>query len=223
MGIIYQAVNNKTERRYIGQTTKTLEGRKQEHRSAMTKQKWCHLYFYRALQKYGWDSFSWSVLEECPDCLVETTERAWIGLYKVMGVKLYNLTDGGEGIKGYAHSDDARKKISDAKSRTHTAINPNGDRVTFTNAFRFAIQNGLNASHFNRMLNGEIKHCSGWHLGNYDGNHPLANTYVVINPSGEEITFTNINKFAKEHGLDVGNFSRMLSGKRKHCNGWKRA
>lgn len=60
-GIIYRA-KFEDGRSYIGQTTKTLEKRIRQHKSVSNKPKY---HFHRALQRYGFDKFSWETLQEC--------------------------------------------------------------------------------------------------------------------------------------------------------------
>ena len=45
--------------------------------------------------------------------------------------------------------------------------------------------------------------------------------YKGISPEGEEFIFDNINKFAREHGLNQPNIWGCLSGKRKTHKGWQ--
>lgn len=42
----------------------------------------------------------------------------------------------------------------------------------------------------------------------------------VKDSCGVEYEITNSSKFAKEHGLDTGGFSRLLNGKQKTQKGW---
>ena len=42
----------------------------------------------------------------------------------------------------------------------------------------------------------------------------------VKSPEGIEYDVPNSSKFAKEHGLDTGGFSRLLNGKQKTQKGW---
>lgn len=66
MGIIYCATNKVNGKKYIGQTRNNLEVRKSNHMSdfKVFKRTKPNSKFYRAMDKYGWDSFEWSVLEE---------------------------------------------------------------------------------------------------------------------------------------------------------------
>ena len=60
MGLIYKATfsNGKS---YIGQTTQTLQKRKQQHKD---KSKLNNNAFYHAIKKYGWDDITWEVIED---------------------------------------------------------------------------------------------------------------------------------------------------------------
>ena len=56
------------------------------------------------------------VVEECGDhtSLVEA-EQFWIEQFRAMGFRLTNHTVGGEGAFGYRHTDDAKRRMSEAK------------------------------------------------------------------------------------------------------------
>lgn len=58
-----------------------------------------------------------SILEdlvESEELLVEA-ERFYISYFRSLGIPLLNLTNGGEGVSGYRHTDDARQKMSLSK------------------------------------------------------------------------------------------------------------
>ena len=63
MGLIYKATfsNGKS---YIGQTTQTLQKRKQQHKD---KSKLNNNAFYHAIKKYGWDDITGEVIEDIED------------------------------------------------------------------------------------------------------------------------------------------------------------
>jgi hypothetical protein len=95
MGIIYMCVGP-SFKIYIGQTSRTLEERKQEHlRKALSG---VVSQFYSALRKYK-DQMNWKILEEVEDStLLDDREKYWIDQYKSYSCG-YNLTPGGEGGK----------------------------------------------------------------------------------------------------------------------------
>ena len=96
-GIIYEIVfpNNK---KYIGQTQKTLNRRKAQHlRDAKTKD----YAVYRAIRKYGEESLIWNIIDYCySQEELDDREIYWIKYYKTFtgmeNSQGYNETIGGQ-------------------------------------------------------------------------------------------------------------------------------
>lgn len=110
-GIIYKAENKVNGKVYIGKTIQKLYVRKKRHKfdsfNIIPSG-----YFHRAIRKHGWDNFEWSILcETDSESKLKTLEKFYIAAYRKMGV-CYNMTDGGEGLSGWYHSEETRKKIS---------------------------------------------------------------------------------------------------------------
>ena len=61
-GIIYKATNTLNGEVYIGQTTQSLERRKAGHRAQAGRHRGNDP-FHDAIMYYGWDSFSWEIIE----------------------------------------------------------------------------------------------------------------------------------------------------------------
>ena len=59
-GLVYCATNIVNNKKYIGQTTRSLKKRKQEH---LRKRETSTQYFYNSLNKYGPSSFYWYIVE----------------------------------------------------------------------------------------------------------------------------------------------------------------
>ena len=128
MGIIYQATNIYNNKIYIGKTSKTLEYRKKRHLYTSKSKK--NIYFYNAINKYGFDKFIWEILDTA-DTLVELNEKEiyWINKKNSMNENFgYNTHLGGNGgaqtnqkvlnkisesKKGKKLSDETKKKIGD--------------------------------------------------------------------------------------------------------------
>jgi len=112
-GIIYCAENLLNGKRYIGQTIKSLAKRKSRHHSEAfifnKKGK-----FYDALRKYGWDNFSWHILENIPVENLDERESYWIAKYRTL-YEGYNMTEGGPTLIGYKHTKETKKKIGDSR------------------------------------------------------------------------------------------------------------
>lgn len=98
------------------------------------------VYFWNAIQKYGWDSFTHEILLviQC-----ETIEelRFWIKEFECYYIWYYdsyykngngyNMTLGGEGTSGFKHTDEMRKRNSEAQKRIASEpdyINPFKDK-----------------------------------------------------------------------------------------------
>ena len=131
MAIIYKATNLKTNKSYIGYTNGTLERRIQRH---FYNSNILNYAFYRAIRKYGRDSFEWSVVYENSNakfCL-EQMEPYYIIKFDTFGKNGYNMTSGGEKgpslsgklnpMFGKTHSKEtkAKLKISGGKSKGKT-------------------------------------------------------------------------------------------------------
>jgi len=110
MALVYLARNTINGDEYVGATEKELNDRKYRHiwhsRNVPLGK------FHRALRKYGVENFEWSVVEHCADFFhALEVERRVIRERS----PAYNLTDGGGGIKGYKHTENSRRKMSEAK------------------------------------------------------------------------------------------------------------
>ena len=108
--IIYKITNLLDKKIYIGQTQRTLEERMKEHCRNRRKS-----YIYNAIKKYGIENFSAEVIETC-ETVEELNEREifWIKFFDCKRPNGYNLTDGGEGCRGYIVTAETRKKISES-------------------------------------------------------------------------------------------------------------
>lgn len=60
------------------------------------------------------------VVDECELNDWAFWEKHWISQFKTWGFKLTNLTDGGEGINGFSHSDFTKSKMSDSRKGKST-------------------------------------------------------------------------------------------------------
>lgn len=98
--VIYKFKNKINGKIYIGQTTTNIRKRVIEH--VTTSKPWTKArkgYFQRALYKYGFENFEFSIIEKCSDKnTLNIREIYWIGYYKSDQKEFgYNMTPGGEG------------------------------------------------------------------------------------------------------------------------------
>ena len=94
--LIYKVTNKQNNKVYIGQTVKSLNQRRSEHKHRFLYEN-SHNKFYNALKKYGWKNFSWEILEESNNWTYETLdekEKYYIKLYDSIN-NGYNILEGG--------------------------------------------------------------------------------------------------------------------------------
>jgi hypothetical protein len=113
-GLIY-CVSFPNDKKYIGQTCRDLSRRVIEHNHAANKLP--TKMFHRAINKY----FNGSLIESQYEILdvayskeeLTNLEIEYIKKFDSFGKNGYNMTIGGEGVKGYIYTDDDRKKMSE--------------------------------------------------------------------------------------------------------------
>lgn len=100
---IYCAKNIVNEKVYIGKSV-NIEKRWKDHKKGYNNPNASQYasYFYNALRKYGFDSFEFSVLEECTEDKLNDREIFWINKFQSNNREYgYNTTNGGDGVTGY--------------------------------------------------------------------------------------------------------------------------
>lgn len=89
--IIYLHRNKINNKCYVGQTCQKPEDRWGKNGERYSQQ----LYFYRAIQKYGWDNFEHIILEkDIPAEFADERECFWAGYYHALAPEGYTLQTG---------------------------------------------------------------------------------------------------------------------------------
>jgi group I intron endonuclease len=109
-GVIYCYHCIPTGKKYIGQTIHEKE-RKRRHTTSCKNG--VDNKFYRAVRKYGWNNFIYGIIEEYDDRVLNEQETFYIDYYDTFH-NGYNSTLGGEGVRGFTHNENTRKKLSKA-------------------------------------------------------------------------------------------------------------
>ena len=136
MGYIYKITNKINRKVYIGQTKKTIEERFQEH---LKKAKiHTNRYLYDAMNKYGYNNFQVSKIEECDNAKLDEREIYWIAFYKSNNKQYgYNMTAGGGGGDTWInnlHKKETSKKLSLAqKGKKHNMSQTWRDNIIKSN------------------------------------------------------------------------------------------
>lgn len=116
--IIYKATNKKNGKIYIGQTVRPLAVRISEHaRHSQTP-------FDRAIKRYGIENFDFEIIDTA-NSIEELNQKEiyWIKHFNSFGLNGYNACVGGENTLGYQHTEEAKAKMSETKSRMYVGAN----------------------------------------------------------------------------------------------------
>jgi len=119
-GFIYK-IEFPNGKHYIGLTTTSLKQRKQQHKLAAKRG--ANQYLYNALRKYDMEDTFELIEIDTADTHDELCELEigyilmYNSYYKDDGG--YNMTFGGESFNGYIHTEESKKKISEAKKKYH--------------------------------------------------------------------------------------------------------
>jgi len=96
MAYIYLITNKINNKKYVGKTNFSIEKRFREHCLESKKERSSDRPLYRAMNKYGIENFSISVIEECLSKESSEKEIYWIGRFDSYGKNGYNATIGGD-------------------------------------------------------------------------------------------------------------------------------
>lgn len=108
-----------SDRRYIGQTSRTYEERMKSHKNSINSSHGCRL-VKAAIKKYGWDSVIKEVLVLCDKDSLDSYETKFIDIYNTLAPNGYNLETGGHGNKVISTS--SRKLMSDAQKKRDNRV-----------------------------------------------------------------------------------------------------
>lgn len=188
IGTIYCFINKINNKLYIGETVRSdYNERFNEHRNKAKNG--INSYFYKAIRKYGWDSFDLIILQQTEilentdenkcylTSIVNELEKYYINKYNTSNhTKGYNLTEGGDGISGYKHSEETKKLYSQQrlgeKHWKYGKFNNGGDIILqFDLDFHF-IKEWPSMCEINRQLGynaNNISRCCNNKLDTYKG------------------------------------------------------
>ncbi|HPQ80063.1 MAG TPA: NUMOD3 domain-containing DNA-binding protein [Candidatus Dojkabacteria bacterium] len=246
IGFIYKAENLINGKVYIGQT-ENFNRRIKEHKNNSFNENSVNYtsYFHNAIRKYGSTAFTFNIIWSGSTTLLNDMEIKYINNYNSLASHNtgYNLTIGGEGVKGYKHTEarkekisrkmsgrsvsvETRKKISESlkgkkKSDVHkTNLSNVRKGYKHTNDAKQNISDGhkgLKKSEETRKKIG-LKHKGKIGLvGNVNPKYDKI-LYDFINDNGEKFTGTQYD-FKTKYGIYRSFMYRLRKG--YSINGWK--
>lgn len=110
MGVIYLRTNKVNGKKYVGQAT-DLKARQRRWKANC---QYAGKAINAAKNKYGINAFDFEILKECEDDELNKWEMYFIKELNTKAPNGYNLTDGGETIIGYTHTEETKRKIGEA-------------------------------------------------------------------------------------------------------------
>lgn len=118
-GIVYLIENQVNNKKYVGKTYQTLQNRWKEHCKTAKRDEAQHRPLYRAINKYGIENFSISIIEQTDN--LEEREKFWINYYNSYA-EGYNATLGGDGRPYISYTnEEIIEKYNQTKSIQETA------------------------------------------------------------------------------------------------------
>ena len=112
----YIITNKQNGKSYVGITTRKIARRWYEHCYLGNS---CGQLLNKAINKYGIDAFEIQVVASAKTISdLKELEKQLIVQYQTKVPNGYNLTDGGDGLTGYRHTEENKKRNGDAKRGT---------------------------------------------------------------------------------------------------------
>lgn len=205
-----------SNKRYIGITSQKPERRWRKNGEGYKD----HLYFWRAIQKYGWDNFKHDILyanltkEEA-----EKKEIELIASYNSNNIDFgYNMSIGGEsGSKGYKYTDEQRSRLSDIHKgekngmygKHHTEETIEKERITHLK--ENLSQETIYKMSIAKMGKKRDRKAVKKQIETISNNVICVETSVIYNGTKEA---------GKLNNLDPSSISKVCRGERKTCGGF---
>lgn len=109
IGKIYM-ITSPSQKKYIGQTTDSVEKRWDQHKkNAYANRNKC-VYIERAIRKYGIEKMNFDILLICPKDELDYYETKFIEFYNTLSPNGYNLTTGGK--NNFEFCNEIKEKMS---------------------------------------------------------------------------------------------------------------
>jgi GIY-YIG catalytic domain len=209
---IYQIRCKVNGKIYIGSAV-ALNARWLKHRTDLRRGKHRNSHLQFAWDKYGEESFDFSVLEFATRGSLLQVEQNWIDktgcANRKIGFNIYPVA----GSPGDTF-------VQEWKG----FIDPQGNAITITNLFDFCREHGLDFPSMHRLAKGvsKLKSYKGWTHCNSVRQRDYVKTYEgFIDPDGNAVgPITNLAAFCRERGLDNTHMIALIKGKLCSHQGW---
>ena len=181
VGYIYKITNKVNNKCYIGQTSKPVQIRWNEHKNdskKITKGKYNYP-LYKAFRKYGLKNFSFEIIEECKIADLDDKEIYWINFYNSYHDG-YNQCLGGGGNRTLEiNEEEVIKKYEEIKNVSAIA--------NYFHCSNGSIQNILKKYNIDIISAGDHAKEKGYTIYQFDRNHNLLKIFPTILEAAEFI------------------------------------
>lgn len=198
---VYLITNKINGKQYVGITVKTIEQRWYRHKyEAMNlKEGRVKQALHDAIRKYGAENFTQELIYESSDNdHIKEMEKHFIQFYQTHGAAGgYNMTLGGDGWHGMNHTEEAKKKMSEA----HTGkVLSDEHKENISKAQKGVSSPKSNPEEWKKNLS-ESKRA----------NTVKYHEYEITDPSGNVEITTNLSRYCEEReGLLQGPFAKQI-------------
>ena len=217
---IYKITCLVTDKVYVGSST-NIHIRWMNHRKQLRRGTHRNNYLLRAWQKYGEESFEFTVLEEVEPDQLSKREHYWIArLRSCEHDHGYNITVvNQDGLS--RHSTESRQKISAAnKGRPLTQE----QYQRFVESQRRRVRTEKDMQHTLEMSRRNIgRPLSESHrlsIQESATHIALRGSYIVTSPDGQVYNVIGISLFCREHNLCASHLVKVARGKKRQYKGW---
>lgn len=200
--VVYKATNKINGKVYVGQTVRSLQERMAEHsRHSATA-------FDKALKKYGLDAFDVEQIDSASDVdELNKKEIYWIQFHDCMIPNGYNMCEGGGNTKGFRHSEESRKKMSESRASSFCGEkNPFYGKTHSVESKQKMSARRKGMAHMTPEAVRKIR----------DSHHKVK----VRNVETNEV-FASVKEAAVKYNLKDTNITRVCKGRRKSTGGFR--
>lgn len=126
--------------------------------------------------------------------------------------------------KGFKHTKESRKKITDTISKnTYKITSPEGVEIITNNINEFSREHGFSLGSLSRVATGKQSHYKGWKvefINRIIDSVKYNKFYKLFDYNKNEYTTNSLKKFCKEFNLSDICMNSILQGKFKQHMGW---
>jgi group I intron endonuclease len=208
---IYLITNKVNNKKYVGQTIKSIKTRWKRHCWACTL-KSNRMTISNAILKYGKENFFIKEIDTAINLeSANQKEIEWAKYYDCFSPNGYNLKAGGR--KYLYMSDETKLKIGmknkGRKASPETLIklsnSHKGIIPSVETRLKLSIANKGRKPHINTNLAASRRN---------------SKSYILINPDKEKVIITNMRQFCIKNNIPTNRMCELVKGKRKEYKGW---